>query len=423
MIAQQLTTRPPDINIIPPPARLEIDELLWLNYWSPELAYEHLLNRVKKHKGYRYERHCMRAYLSSFADFCLFLGAQVVYDRDRDKGEEDAQGIIHPRFEDRYQFDFSTMRMPTTVHVDRYILHLRKRGLSARTIVRYIVPIRHFARGLLDQLVFPRTTDDLFLLPTLTQSFQRVANIEDIRDDFSSTRPPLEQYGKRLTLRQVNTFFEYLDDEARTLSGRRDYALIYLGITTGLRASELARLTLANITRGDNCYEIRVRGKNANRDPIGMDDLAYDLIQFFVGSWNDELDPGDPRHIGPETPIFQPLLRGDHIPPVGPRYKPQKAGLSSRALLKIVTRRSQDALKLRIGAHDMRRTFAYLLRNSGVAIDTISAKMRHAKIDTTQGYIGKPQDLAEGMFSKVMQLYRPCNIRRAAQEDQPYDHS
>lgn len=378
-------------RIIAFPDRPQMDPLLWLNYFDPDAALQSVVNHIETLPGSRHERHTMRAYLGTLADFCRYQGARVIH-----YGEE------------QYDFAFNAMRMPTAAAISDYIAHCKREGLTSATVTRYMAAVRHFLRALEEQPVYPQSGADFVFIMEAQRQFRLAANVKNPAADRTSNRPALEQHGTRLTLIQVNTLFASFADEVHTLTGKRDLALMYLGITSGLRAAELARMTLSSITQGKDCFEVRVRGKRSNHDPIGIDSTAYDLVMNFVTAWNDR----DGVQITSETPIFQPLLRGDHIPPVGLRSFNPSAGLSARAILKIVDRRTERALGSGITAHDMRRTCAYLMRANGFEWDQIRAQLRHRSIGTTEKYVGQEQDLSRALLSKRVEFHIPHTVEQ-----------
>lgn len=362
----------------------------WLDFFDPEAALRAVINHVETLPGSRHERHTMRAYLSSLADFCSFLGAVVTR-----YGDED------------YEFRWDTMEMPTRAGCGEYIAACKRKGLSSSTITRYMAAARHFVRALEEQPVYPQSGNDFVFILEAQRQLRLAASTKNPAADRTSNRPALEQHGVRLNVSQVNQLFESFTNEMGTITGKRDLALMYLGITSGLRAAELARLTLNSIQPGKDCYEVRVRGKRSNLDPVGIDSMAYDLIVAYVASWNGRLDPDDARWIAGDVPIFQPLLRGDHIPALGLRgYNPAK-GMTPRAILQIVERRTAAALGSAITAHDMRRTCAYLMRSYGYEWDQIRAQLRHRSIGTTERYVGQEQDLSRALLSKRVPFIVP----------------
>lgn len=364
------------------------DPLLWLDYFNPQLALDEARDHIESLPGSRHERHTMRAYLSSLADFCSFHHADVTRRADKD-----------------YTFDFDTMHMPSRTSMINYIAHCKRRGLASSTVTRYLASVRLFLKGLTHQQVMPRSGSDFIFIMEAQRQFNLAGSVPNPSPDKTSNRPALEQHGTRLTLAQVNQLLDSFTPEINTLTGKRDLALLYLGITSGLRAAEVARLTLNSITQGADCYEIRVRGKRSNYDPVGIDSTAYTLITGFVAAWNTRAAPG--LHITGDVPIFQPVQRGDHQPVIGVRgYNPSK-GLTPRAILKIVERRAESALKIKATAHDLRRTCAFLMRSNGYEWDEIRSQLRHRSIGTTERYVGKAQNLARALLSNSVDFHVP----------------
>ena len=399
-----IITRPVHDTLTPVKVHAGPDAYTWLNYFDPDAALQAVVNHVETLPGSRYERHTMRAYLGSLADFCRFSGAKVLRYGD-----------------EAYDFVFNSMVMPTGDGVREYVAHCKRQLLTSSTITRYMAAVRHFLRALEEQPVYPQSGADFVFIMEAQRQFRLAAGVKNPAADRTSNRPALEQYGTRLNLIQVNTLFASFEDEMHTLTGQRDLALLYLGITSGLRAAELARITLNSITQGSDCYEVRVRGKRSNHDPIGIDATAYDLITHYVAAWNTRLEiegaVGAQRaapscRITGDVPVFQPLLRGDHIPPVGLRSFDPAQGLSARAILKIVDRRTEQALGTGITAHDMRRTCAYLMRNNGFEWDQIRAQLRHRSIGTTEKYVGQQQDLSRALLSKRVHFTIPHAIEQ-----------
>jgi site-specific recombinase XerD len=362
----------------------------WLDFFDPQAALEQVINHIETLPGSRAERHTMRAYLSSIADYARFMGASVFHIN-----------------EENYSFTWDYMAMPNRAATADYIAHCKRNGLSSSTITRYMAAVRHFLKSLKYQEVQMSSGADYFFVNSAHRQFDLACELKNPPPDRTSNRPALEQHGTRLSLLQVNTLFSSFEAEIVTLAGKRDLALLYLGITSGLRAAELARLTLANITQGKDCYEVKVRGKRSNHDPIGIDGTAYELLNQFVNAWNETLNEDDTRRITRTSPIFQSLLKGSHI---ADDHNPAH-GLTARAILKIVERRTQEALGSAITAHDMRRTCAFQMRSNGFEWDQIRAQLRHRSIGTTEKYVGQEQDLSRALLSKRVTFTIPHDAR------------
>lgn len=371
-------------------SRPQVESNRWLDFFDPQAALDQVINHIETLAGSRAERHTMRAYLSSLADYCRFLGAHVIHIN-----------------EETYTYQWYSMTMPTKANTADYIARCKRNGLASTTIVRYMAAVRLFLRALHEQDVQLQSAGDFFFIQAAQRQIDLAAKVKNPPADRTSNRPALEQHGTRLSFIQVNTLFASFEGEITTLAGKRDLALLYLGITSGLRAAELARLKLSNITQGKDCYEVKVRGKRSNYDPIGIDAEAFALITQFISAWNETLELDDSRRITPDVPIFQPLLRGSHIAD----DHQASLGLSARAILQIVERRTSDALGTAITAHDMRRTCAYQMRSNGFEWDQIRAQLRHRSIGTTEKYVGREQDLSRALLSKRVSFTVPHDLR------------
>lgn len=363
--------------------------LEWLNYFDPQLALTDFLNYLESLPSSRNpERSTYRNYLSSVAMFCRYLGADVVRHDKED-----------------YTFNFETMIFPAAAVIQSFMSHILKAGCSSSTVERHMAAVRQYLRALETQEIAIQDGGDFVFLWQAVQQLRLAINVKNPRSDVTSNRPALENHGTRLNLLQVNQLFGYFEDKMDKLNGKRDLAILYLGITSGLRAAEISRLTLNDIRRGDDCWEIKVRGKRNNYDPIGIDNEAYDLIMQWVTSFNAGFAEDDPRRITKDMPIFQPLLNNGIYATLD-LYDPQR-GISPRAILAIVKKHTQAALQFKMGAHDMRRTCAYLMRNNGFEWEEIRTQLRHRSIATTEKYVGKKLDLSRSLLSKRVNFQVP----------------
>ncbi len=386
----QLQNRNTSDTILHLPQRHTQTEQWWQDYFDPAAALESVVNHIETLPGSRHERHTMRAYLASLADYCKFLGAS----------------IIHQHAE-KYVWDFYGMSQPTKSNTAAYIADRKSSGLSSSTITRYMASVRLFLRALEEQQVVPQNGGDFVYIIEVQRQFRLATSTKNPPPDTSSNRPALENTGTRLSLHHVNKLFTSFRSKMDTIGGLRDLAIFYLGINSGLRAAELARIKLENITQGEDTLIITVRGKRSNFDPVPIDDTAYDYIMSYVEAFNDSLEDDDPRRIDNDTPIWQPLLRGDKIPPLGLRGNTATSGLSARAILKIVSKRSMEILGFKITTHDMRRTYASLARSKNVPLDAISVMLRHKDPGTTAIYIGKRLNLSTSLLSSKIKFRLP----------------
>jgi integrase/recombinase XerD len=202
----------------------------------------------------------------------------------------------------------------------------------------------------------------------------------------------------RLDIKQVNAVLRQID--RTTMAGLRDYALLHLAFSTGLRLAEMARISLASIQpTGDGAYLITVRGKRSNVDPVPISGLAYADIAAYLEAYNEGLPTGDPRRIVGDTPIWQPLHRDRFYFALG-RTNPCK-GLSHQAIRDLIAKRTGVALgkQWELAAHDTRRTAAAIAYDSGMPLPDIQALLRHKDASVTLHYVGTKPDFHKRSLS------------------------
>lgn len=375
-------TLPSEIIVSQTSRESQHDHYKWLNYFDPRIALQDFINYMETLPSSRTpERSTFRVYLASVADFFRYCGV-----------------IVERHSREDYTFDFDRMIFPSAAVVQAFIGFMLKRGNKSATAERHLAAIRLYLKALKSQDIQIQGGEDFVFMWQAIQQLDLALDIKRPKSDVTSNRPALENYGTRLNLPQVNQLFAYFGDKMDTLNSKRDLALMYLGITSGLRAAELCRITLNDIRRGDDCWEVKVRGKRNNYDPIGIDNEAYDLLMQWITAFNDGLADDDPRRITNDMPIFQPLLRSGIRCAAG-SYDPRR-GISPRAVLLIVRKHTLAALSFKIGAHDMRRTCAYLMRNNGFEWEEIRTQLRHRSLATTEKYVGRHLDLSRSLLSK-----------------------
>lgn len=306
--------------------------------------------------------------------------------------------------------------LPTEQVILDYIAHLSLRGLAAATIrSKYLAPLRIFLNALAKQFVTGITGDLRDRIEDYRHAIRAAATVKAPKDADSSNLPALERHGYRMSLAQINDLFAYLkaDDSVR---GLRNLAIIYTGIASALRVSEMARITLDSIRPGEGCYQVSVRGKRGQVDPVAIDDTAYRLIHAYVDAWNEQVGADDPRYIYPDTPIWQPL-HGSVPLPVGFRiggkaYATQKdeagrtilPGIKTNTLWSMICNQTHAAIGVKVTPHDLRRTYAKLAYEKGVPLANIQRQLRHANLATTSKYIGNTTPLKLGLISNRVQF-------------------
>ena len=152
--------------------------------------------------------------------------------------------------------------------------------------------------------------------------------------------------------------------------GKRDYAIIMLTASTGLRAGDIISLMLSDIDWEKK--EIAI-SQNKTTAPLRlplMDDAGWALIDYI-------------KNARPKSEFNNVFLR--HLSPFTPFH-------SASAFYNLLTRYVAKAGvepggKSRIGAHSLRHTLASELLQNNVEINTIADILGHADPETTKNYL------------------------------------
>lgn len=163
--------------------------------------------------------------------------------------------------------------------------------------------------------------------------------------------------------------------DKRTLEGKRNYAILFTMLTTGLRKAELCNLKGQDIKTYRNQIVIDVTGKGKKHRRIGLKHDVYKAIQAYIKTHGN----GSPDHA-----IF--FTTGKHGP-----FKEQP--LTHKAVDCIIRKYSKMALiRKRISPHTLRHTFATSLLDNGTDLKTVQELMGHSHIRTTERYLHSSDD-------------------------------
>lgn len=293
----------------------------------------------------------------------------------------------------KYFLEWSGDELPTPDRLKAFTAHLVQRGLKSSTIAsKYLAPVRLYLKRLAEQPIRVHGTEREFVSDCRDQ-IRQAASIPTPRAETTSNIAPLwRPEFTRLNIQQVNAVLRQISPA--TIGGLRDYALLHIAFSTGLRLAEIARISLDSIqpTADGDGYIITVRGKRSNIDPVPVSRLAYADLMAYVQAFNAPLDAADPRRIRGSMPVWQPLHSGTtHFAPT--RYKPA-GGLSHQSIREIIAKRTASALgsEWSLAAHDTRRTAAAIAYDAGMPLPDIQALLRHKDAAVTLRYVGTKPD-------------------------------
>jgi integrase/recombinase XerD len=152
--------------------------------------------------------------------------------------------------------------------------------------------------------------------------------------------------------------------DRRTVAGRRDYAILILLARLGLRAGEVAALTVDDVDWRVGEIGVSGKGNRHERMPLPVD-VGRALADYC-------------RRGRPESGCRSLLLQS----------RAPYTALSSSAVSKTVERACDHAGLPRMGAHQLRHAAATAMRQAGAPLLEISQVLRHRHPATTAGYGG-----------------------------------
>lgn len=246
--------------------------------------------------------------------------------------------------------------------VSEYAAHLQSENRSPHSINRALCAIRWYVRRFAELAQDDSGLEDA-QREKIAQQAQRIASVKSVKGERSVRGRHLES-GERQALIDV-----CVRDESA--AGVRDGAILSLLQMTGIRRGECASLTLENLKPyegGD--FELTIKGKrNKVRTLWIFNGAAVALADWLAVRGN---EPGS---------LWRAINKGGHMVP--------GSSLNAKGIARIVERRGLEA-GIKVDAHDLRRTFAGTLLDSGSDLSLVSKLMGHSSVNTTALYDRRP---------------------------------
>lgn len=172
-----------------------------------------------------------------------------------------------------------------------------------------------------------------------------------------------------LTSEQVKTVLQNID--TGTATGKRDYALIFLTVTCGLRTSEVINADVKDLTVKGNRTVLYVKGKGRDgKDAyINVSAETDKIVREYLRSRKDA---------EPNAPLFTSVSNRND----GSR-------MTTRSVRRIVKTRMRNVGidSVRLSAHSLRHTAATLAIEGKNSTEDTQMFLRHRDISTTLRYI------------------------------------
>ncbi|WP_372679401.1 site-specific tyrosine recombinase XerD [Desulfosarcina sp.] len=221
-----------------------------------------------------------------------------------------------------------------------YLIHLRNRGLGARSRARHLVSLRGFFKFLTAEKIIEKNPAQQVDLPKIGLRLPDVLTVSDV---------------------------EALIDapDRNQPEGLRDAAMLELLYGAGLRVSELIRLAMTGINL--EAGFVRVFGKGSKERVVPVGRMALNAI-------HDYLDRSRPLLLKNRSSVDLFVTR-------------RGSAMTRQSFWNLVNRYGRLAkIKKKISPHSLRHSFATHLLEGGADLRAVQMMLGHADISTTQIY-------------------------------------
>ncbi len=264
----------------------------------------------------------------------------------------------------------TTVEKATRDDVLEHLAALGKRGLSPRSRARHLAALRGFYRFLEDE------------------KFVTQNPVSDLDTPKHAKKLPVF-----LSLPEVERLLAAPSE--KTLTGIRDRAMIEVLYATGLRVSELLKLTINDVNLTDGFVLTMGKGRKERVVPIGSHAIAR--VKAYLD--------------GPRSGILKAKVSKTLF--VTPRGK----GFSRMGFWKLLRRYARGAgIDKPLSPHKLRHSFATHLVERGADLRIVQAMLGHADLATTQIYTHVSQ-------ARLRQVYDTAHPRGRAKRPPPRHRS
>lgn len=216
---------------------------------------------------------------------------------------------------------------------------------------------------------------------TLTQLLVEAGWFDDyIAAMVANVRPPKAEDGQRPGRWLSKDEIRQLMQSARQISTSRNqelrnHVVMTMLCTMALRRDELASAKWGDLSTQNDRPVMRVHGKGRRMAVI---DIPRPVLQA-LDNWRRVVSPGEPRPPA-HSALVRRLWKGGRV---------SKFGLTPDGIWLIIDLASESAGLGHVAPHDLRRSVAGALQESGVTIDKISRLLRHRNVAITERYLSR----------------------------------
>jgi integrase/recombinase XerD len=242
-------------------------------------------------------------------------------------------------------------------HIRGFLLALRRKNLSTKSIVRNLVAIRTFFRFLVQEGILESNPVEELESPKVARTLPEI-----------------------LTLKEIEQILEQPD--LQTPLGTRDRAMLEMLYATGMRVSELTQLPIHQVNLEGGYVLLYGKGSKERIVPLGREAMKW--VSVYLRTTRGILSKGK------ENPSLFINRSGK--------------GMSRQGFWKNLKDYAQRAgLRKKITPHLVRHSFASHLLERGADLRSVQMMLGHADISTTQIYT----HVTGERLKKVHKQYHP----------------
>jgi len=270
-------------------------------------------------------------YLTSHANFSKHTIKAYRYDLEEFKKFIEGKSIKKINEIDRFS-------------IRAYIVFLSEKKLKKNTLIRKISAVRSFFKFLISKNIIEDNPFALINMPKKEKNLPRFLTEEEM-----------------FKLLDLNVPIEVLSKNLNYKFAFRDYAIVMLIYSSGLRRSEVSNLNIGDI----DIYSgfVRVVGKGMKERTVPVGDNAMEAIKKYLETRKDRQ-------------AYDPLFLDNK------HKRLTDAGIAY--VLKKMAKRARFARE--INPHAIRHSFATHMLNNGCDIRAIQEMLGHKNLATTQIY-------------------------------------
>lgn len=228
-------------------------------------------------------------------------------------------------------------------HIKSWLVFLLENGISRRSVSRKLSALKSYCRYLHRNGQLKTNPAALVAPPKFPK--------------------PLPKFVETDKMQQL---FQLEDIFANDINGRRDYLLLALLYTTGMRRAEILQLTCESLNLSNNTLRVVGKGNKQRVVPL-LPNIIIPLKEYLQLCQ---------AHFFNQNNLNQPLLLNDD----GRALTPYHVARITKKYLSLVTTAAQKS------PHVLRHTFATHLLNEGADINAIKELLGHSSLAATQVY-------------------------------------